>query len=185
MLSYLTWFQDSVKETQEPIDGYTNCNYYPPWIHLKASGIAALKQSVSICTDKPGQNQHWHDNEGRRGCEGGSAQRDNDTNREKRPESSCTTACCGHDHKTQARTRPCGRWEHRAWGPQCLNQGSNFPCWTSKVVVVTDFLCDSYKNGPQNSDTEPQETAILLSHQPPVSSAAIWLSRPVGPLECW
>lgn len=47
--------------------------------------FAALKQSVSACTDRPGQKQHWHGNEGRRGCERdrSSTQRDDDTDREK------------------------------------------------------------------------------------------------------
>lgn len=157
MFSYLKRFQNSVKETPEPIDGNSNCDSYPPWIHLKPSGIAALKQSVSACTDRPGQNQHWHGNKGRRKWErDGSCARETTTLTEKSgPESSCTTACCGHDHKTQVRTRPCGRWKHREWGPQHLNQGPNFPCWTSKPVVVTGFLRDSYKNGPQNSYTNP------------------------------
>lgn len=142
-----------------------------------------LWNSLSACTDKARQNQHWQGNEGRKGWvrETGAVPEMSLTlttlTEKSGPESSCTTARCGHDHKTQVRTRPCGRWKHWEWGPQRLNQGSNFPCWISKAVVVTDFLCDSYKNGPQNSYTEPQETAILLSHQPRVNSVAIWLSR--------
>lgn len=160
MFSYLRCLLNYIKQSQQPTDCYTNCYDYSPWICLKASGIAALKlkRSAHAQMKQSKINTSEVTREGEDGREMGTEPReDDDTNTEKwvrdhvrLPQG--TGAVLRH----RIGLDPVADGKHREWGHWHLNGGPDFPCWTSRLVVVTDCLRDSYKDGPRNSYTEPQ-----------------------------